>query len=96
MKEKIGSIIVIVVILCLVLFGVFANKSSISRWFKSVQSEAGGGLDRVVTVYDYDGDVICEYKGKIDIEGSSEGKVKFDLDGKRTLIYGGIVIVQED
>ena len=73
------------------------NKASVQRALKSINSEYFGGLDRTVTVYDYDGNEITSYTGKIDIEDTETGgKVKFDLDGKRTIIYGGIVIVQEN
>lgn len=63
---------------------------------KDVDSELSGGLNRTLLVYDYNGDLIKTYTGKIDIEASDvSGKVKFDMDGKRTIIYGGIVIVDE-
>lgn len=55
-----------------------------------------GGLDRTVTVYDSSGNQIAVYEGKIDIEDSEYGnKVKFDLDGKRVMLYNCSVIVEE-
>jgi hypothetical protein len=37
------------------------------------------------------------YKGKFDISENSDGtKVKFDINGKRVMIYNAIVIVEED
>lgn len=85
-------------ILAVVIIGttVVVNKASVQRTFKNIESEYSNGLDRVVTVYDYNGNEITSYEGKIDVENSdSDGKVKFDLNGKRTIIYGGIVVVQE-
>ena len=70
--------------------------SSLSRAGKDISSDFGGGLDRTVTVYNYNGEVIATYTGTIDIEEGEGGKIKFDLDGKRTIIYGGIVIAQEN
>jgi hypothetical protein len=81
----------------LMVITVILNKASVQRTLKSINSEYAGGLDRTVTVYDYSGNEITSYTGKIDVEDSETGgKVKFDLDGKRTIIYGGIVIVQEN
>lgn len=55
-----------------------------------------GGLDRIVTVYDNSGNPIATYEGKIDIEESEYGnKVKFDLDGKRVILYNCSVIIEE-
>lgn len=55
-----------------------------------------GGIDRTLVVYDYNGDILKEYSGKMDIRVSpSNDKVLFDLDGKRHIIRGGIVIIDE-
>lgn len=69
--------------------------ASWDRTMKDISSNYGGGLDRTVTVYDMQGEPIREYTGKIDVE-ANEGKVLFDLDGKRTIIYNATVIVQEN
>lgn len=54
------------------------------------------GLYRTVDVYAPDGSLVRTYKGWIDIEDNEYyGKVKFDLDGKRHLIYNAVVIVDE-
>lgn len=94
-KKTIGITVVFVMIFIVII--IVLNKASVQRALKSINSEYSGGLDRTVTVYDYDGNEITSYTGKIDIEDTETGgKVKFDLDGKRTIIYGGIVIVQEN
>lgn len=72
------------------------TSASFERDMKSWDSEMNGGLNRVITVYDYNGDVIKTYEGKIDIETStSNDKVLFDLNGKRNIIFGGIVTIEE-
>lgn len=72
------------------------TSASFEREMKSWESETNGGLNRVITVYDYNGDVIKTYEGKIDIETStSNDKVLFDLNGKRNIIFGGIVTIEE-
>lgn len=71
-----------------------------ARAQKSFESETAGGLYRVVTVYDMEGDQLAEYKGKFDIEEIYEEgvvKVKFDMNGKRHIIYcsTGTVTIDE-
>ena len=68
--------------------------ASCARSQKSWQSEMSGGLTRKVTLYSTTGDVIDAWEGKIDLTDSEE-EVMFDLNGKRTVIHGGIVVVQE-
>ena len=70
---------------------------SCSREMKSINSDFNGGLNRIVSVYDYSGKLIKTYEGKVDIGGSPDGsgEILFDLNGKRTIINGGIVIIDE-
>ena len=70
---------------------------SCSRQMKSINSNMNGGLNRIVSVYDYSGKLIKTYEGKVDIGGSPErsDEILFDLNGKRTIINGGIVIIDE-
>ncbi len=72
-----------------------AGCASLSRWGKSVGSDFGGGLDRTVTVYDYNGNAIKSWSGKFDMS-ESENEVFFDINGKRVIIHGGIVISEEN
>lgn len=81
------------VIVFLLVYGVF-NMASTKRFFKSIRSDVGGGLERTVTVYDYNGNILKTYQGKFDVN-SSEYETYFDLDGKRIIIHGGIVINEE-
>lgn len=70
--------------------------ADLERSMKDWDSNVNGGLDRTLVVYDYNGDVLKEYEGKMDIQVSpSNDKVLFDLDGKRHIIRGGIVIIDE-
>ena len=93
MKRAIKVCIVVTMILAISvpLFGC----ASMTRCTKSLQSDVTGGLDRTVTVYSYDGKIIAQYEGKIDISEESDTEVMFDLNGKRTIITNGIVITQE-
>lgn len=93
MKKKI--IIAIALILLVLCAFCLTGCASWSRGWKSFTSDIAGGLDRTITVYDYNGTEIQSWTGKIDIS-ESETEIYFDLDGKRTIIHGGIVIVQEN
>lgn len=72
----------------------FAGSSSVKRSVKSVTSDLGGGLERTVTLYDYTGKEIERWTGKFDVS-ESENEVYFDVDGKRVIIHGGIVVNEE-
>ena len=55
------------------------------------RSNLSNGLDRIVTVYTADGDIIAQYEGQIDIEANDGGYIKFDFDGKRYMYYNCFV-----
>ena len=90
MKKKImlGSL-VIITMLCL------TGCSSWDRGLKSMGSDLTGGLNRTVTVYDYNGNQIKQWSGKFDIS-EDDNETYFDIDGKRVIIQGGIIISEEN
>lgn len=95
MKKKIVITICVVAAIALAAFA-FSQSASISRWAKSLSSDFGGGLNRTVTVYDYNGKEIKSWTGKFDVN-ESENEVYFDDEsGKRVIIHGGIVINEEE
>ena len=72
-----------------------------ARALKSFQSTTGGGLTRVVSVYDMEGDLLNEYEGKFDVD-ANEKRVLFDMpqpDGtyKRVQIWSatGTITIEE-
>ena len=89
-KKSICSLLVVIGII----FGI-TGCASFSRGVKDVTSDLSGGINRVVEVYDYTGNKIKVYEGKIDIANVDGNKVKFDINGKRYIIYNAIVIVEE-
>ena len=66
-----------------------------SRAWKSFGSDVAGGLNRTVTVYSYDGDVLGQWSGKFDVS-ESENETFFDIDGKRVIIQNAIIINEEN
>ncbi len=78
----------------------YTNTASGQRAITDQQSELANGLERTITVYTANGDIIASYTGKIDIEGNDGGYVLFDFEGKRYTYYNcfveSIAIIKED
>lgn len=90
MKKLVGLFMSIVL-----LIGATVGCESLDRVGKDIGSSVSG-LNRTLYVYDQNGQLVKTYKGKFDIEVNEYGnKVKFDLDGKRVMIYNMQVIVEE-
>ena len=75
--------------------GLAGCTESSQRSIKSTVSDWTGGLNRTVTVYSYDGKLIKSWSGKFDVQ-PRENSVLFDKDGKRVIIYGGIIVNEEN
>ena len=68
-----------------------SSTASGQRALTDQKSELSGGLNRRITVYTADGNILAEYEGKIDIEGNDGGYVLFDYEGKRYMYYNCFV-----
>ena len=89
MKKFIAIILVLIMSLSM-----FTGCASWQRSMKSIGSDFTGGLYRRVTVYDYDGDVLGQWEGKFDVSETTT-ETFFDINGKRVIIQGGIIINEE-
>lgn len=89
-KKKVFILVAAAIMLCISL----SNCSSCDRMGKNWDSNVNGGLNRIVNVYDYTGNKIATYEGKIDVQ-QNESKVLFDLNGKRYVYYNALVEVIE-
>lgn len=95
-KRRVAFVAALVVsVLAIVTVCGLSGCSSFSRNVKSATSDINGGLNRTVTLYDNTGKEIKSWHGKIDLE-SNDQEVFFDLNGKRVIIQGGIVVSEED
>ena len=65
--------------------------ASVQRDINDMKSDFGNGLNRTIKVYTANGDLLAEYKGKIDIAPTEGGYVKFDFNGKRYIYYNCFV-----
>ncbi len=73
-----------------IIIGMLSSQSA-RRGLIDLKSDLGGGLNRVVRVYTADGELMAEYKGKIDLEMNEGGYIKFDHNGKRYIYYNCFV-----
>ena len=96
-ENVLGKIISVAVAILLILglfFGMrwyFQNTASGQRAMTDQKSDLDNGLERTVTIYTADGEIIAQYTGKIDIEGNDGGYVLFDYEGKRYTYYNCFV-----
>lgn len=88
--KKVIAIILIMAVLML------SGCASIERGIKDLESDLSGGLERTLTVYTANGEIMATYKGKIDLAATEGGIVKFDLNGKRYMYYNCFVEVIEE
>ena len=88
MKKKINLIIVAMIFCFTLLLG---GCASCQRQLTDLKSDFNNGLDRVINVYTANGELIAQYKGKIDLEMNEGGYIKFDFEGKRYIYYNCFV-----
>jgi len=90
MKRRL--LMVLVLAICVTLTGCESWDRAVKDWGSSVN-----GLSRKAEVFDQNGNVIKTYNGTFDVEVNEYGnKVKFDIDGKRVLIYNATVVIEEN
>lgn len=83
------------IILTAVAIALTACTATQQRDLKTMSSNWGGGLDRTVTLYDYNGNEIKSWSGKFDVSDNDQ-ETYFDINGKRVIIKGGIVVNEEN
>ena len=85
----VAGIVVIGLIFC-GLWWYFHNTASGQRKVVDQKSNISG-IERTITVYTANGDVIATYTGTIDVEQNDGGYIKFDFNGKRYIYYNCFV-----
>lgn len=99
-KHKVLGVVFFAAIVVAVWFSLqfyFNNTASGARALKTQESNFSKGLERVVKVYDAEGELIQQYNGKLDVDYDDNRIVFDDEEGKRHIIYypTGTVIVDE-
>lgn len=93
-KGKVLSVIIAIAVILVVLVSMlwyFGNTARGRRAIVDQKSNLNNGIERTVTVYTADGNIIAQYTGNIDIETNDGGYVKFDFEGKRYIYYNCFV-----
>lgn len=91
-------VFVLTAAICIWLSWYQLNSESGKRAYKDQQSELNGGIERVVQVYDVDGEMIREYSGRFDVETDKDSYILFDdEEGKRHIVYftTGTIVIDE-
>ena len=91
----VGAFICIIIMIVMIWY--FQNTATGKRAFKSQESNFSNGIERVVRVYDINGQLIAEYDGKFDITYDNDRILFDDENGKRHIIYypTGTVTIDE-
>lgn len=87
------SIMFVVMIVCCL--KAFEYVGSVKRFSKTVESNLGGGLPRIVTLYDEQGRLLRQWRGKIDVADETN-VFDFIYNGRRIIIQGGITVIEEE
>jgi len=87
----------ICIIIMIVMIWYYHNTATGRRPYKSQESNFNNGIERVVKVYDINGQLITEYDGKFDITYDNDRILFDDENGKRHIIYypTGTVTIDE-
>lgn len=100
---KLRSVMVALTTVCVIVciasvFTAINHTEGGKRWKKDLQSEFDGGLQRTITIYNQDGEILKSYEGKMDIQSNEGNKIAFVMDSVKYIIYKGdfdTVIVEE-
>lgn len=93
-SARVLAVIIALAIIAGSFFGLrwyYNNTASGQRALVNEKSNLNNGLNRTITIYTADGEVIAKYEGIIDIEEKDGGYVLFDYDGKRYTYYNCFV-----
>ena len=73
MKKKL-----IPIFIAITLMSQITGCASCGRAWVDFKSDVGGGLNRTINIYTANGDLMATYSGKIDLEMTQGGYLKFD------------------
>lgn len=94
LDAKIVVVFVTIILIVGMFFGFrwyFTSTASGQRALTDEKSNLANGLERSITIYTANGEVMAHYEGRIDIEGNDGGYVIFDYQGHRYTYYNCFV-----
>lgn len=95
----VAVVMVVILVIAIILSKQVAGTESFKRTMKNLQSDSSEVVERQVTVYLENGDIIFEREGAFDVEHKDERLKLIDEDGKVQIIYLGrtsTAIVEEE
>ena len=97
MKRKYKKFLVIGLTIIVGIFYLLftCNCASCDREMKTCSSDINNGMDRIINVYNYQGEKVATFEGFIDVQANKGGEVLFDYQGKRYVYYNFQVEVIE-
>jgi small-conductance mechanosensitive channel len=103
-EETKGAMVGVIIGFCIslvVMFGMlwyYGSTAAGARAMKTQESNFNRGINRTITVYDIEGDVIQQFSGKFDIEYDDDRIMFDDENNLRHIIYypTGTVIIDEN
>lgn len=94
-NDKCALIIKCVLFVCCIFFiCALCSCEEFNRDVKTTMSSYTG-LNRTVTLMNMQGDTIKQWHGRLLITGDSSAGYLFDYNGKRVIISGGIITIEE-
>jgi len=92
---KIILLAIFVIMLFAIIFNITGCAKGCQKKIKHFRSSVLG-LNRSVTLYDYNGELIKQWQGRFQVEKEGDGSVlSFIKNGKEIKISGGIVTIEE-
>ena len=79
-----------------VIFGVCVLTMLVLAIFTAVSVISRDSPQRKAVLYDYNGKILKEYSGKIEYVMRSGNGVRFQHNGRRVIIQGGIIVVEDE
>ncbi|MBR1590395.1 MAG: hypothetical protein IJ858_06740 [Acidaminococcaceae bacterium] len=94
MNKQISPRDILAFILAVICIYAMSSCGSCKRTMKNIDSDIHAGVERIATLYDYNGKIIQRWEGKMDM--SSDTVETYLLIGeKRVIVHGGIMVVEE-
>lgn len=83
---SVPATLLVIALIFVIGFWYYGNTASGIRARTDERAELQNGLERTITIYTADGNILKQYEGKIDVE-QDQDYIKFDWEGKRYIYY---------
>ena len=94
MGKSSTAVTILLTMIVAICFYAISGCGSCKRTMKTIDSDIRAGVERTAVLYDYNGQPIKKWEGKIDMS-SSQVETYLLVGEKRVIIHGGIMVVEE-